>query len=269
MEEFTEDLRSIKALETIFEKLRDPKTGCPWEKTRTHETLKQDLVEETYEVLDALEQNDPSMLKEELGDLLLHIIHHTEIEREKNNFSIEDVIEELAKKLIRRHPHVFTTDIKANTPLEVLENWEKIKAKENIDNKKTYEHTLDKIPNSFPPFLRAYKQGITASRLGFDWNNANDVLEKISEELEEVKTEAKKDLSVKENQDTLKEEIGDLLYATIQYIRKLNFCQEEILNNACKKFKKRFDKLEDLATKDLGKYSQEEFDKLWREAKKI
>lgn len=264
----TSDFRKIETLEKIFERLRDKDTGCPWDKVQTHDSCMQCLIEETYEVVDALSLNNPQMMREEFGDLLLQIMFHTQMEREKGNFTIYDVIEDLAKKLVRRHPHVFKHDEKANSVNDVFKIWEKAKTKEAQDNNQVLKHTLDKVPASFPPFLKAYKYGSKTSKLGFDWKNADDAFLKIIEEMEEVKEEAKKDQSVLENKEALKEEVGDLLFAVIQYIRKLELNPDEVLANACKKYKSRFDALEDLAKKNLQEYTLEELEELWQQAKK-
>ena len=257
------DFRKLETLEKIFERLRDKETGCPWDKVQTHDSCMQCLVEETYEVIDALSQNDPEMMREEFGDLLLQIMFHTQMEREQGNFDIYDVIEDLGKKLVRRHPHVFRQDVNASCVSDVWKIWEKAKSKEAEDNNKVLKHTLDKVPTSFPPFLKAYKYGSKT-----DWNNADEAFLKVKEEIREVEEEAIKNKKFN-NKEALKDEAGDLLFAVIQYIRKLELNPDEVLNNACKKYKSRFDTLEDLAKKPLNDYTLDELEELWQEAKKI
>ena len=262
------NFRKLETLEKIFERLRDKETGCPWDKVQTHDSCMQCLVEETYEVIDALSQNNPEMMREEFGDLLLQIMFHTQMEREQGHFDIYDVIEDLGKKLVRRHPHVFRQDVNASCVSDVWKIWEKAKSKEAEDNNKVLKHTLDKVPTSFPPFLKAYKYGSKTSKLGFDWNNADEAFLKVKEEIREVEEEAIKNKKFN-NKEALKDEAGDLLFAVIQYIRKLDLNPDEVLNSACKKYKSRFDTLEDLAKKPLNDYTLDELEGLWQEAKKI
>ncbi len=262
-----ENKKNLTDLKEIISHLRDPQNGCPWDKVQTHKTLKKNLVEETYEVIDALDLDDSEKIKDELGDLLLQIMLHSQIENEKNNFSIDDVIDNLSKKLIRRHPHVFSSkdfDVTASSPEEVTKIWDTVKDKEKKDTHTETPHLLDQVPASFPPFLKAYKFGKKASSVGFDWQTENDVLKKIDEELLEVKEEAK---FGKERIEFLANELGDLLFVIIQYIRKLKLDTDDVLERACKKFKNRFNIVEDLATNEIKTYSEQELDNFWKIAK--
>ncbi len=262
-----ETKKNLNDLKDIIAHLRDPQNGCPWDKVQTHSTLKKNLVEETYEVIDALDLNDPFKIKDELGDLLLQIMLHTQIESEKNNFSIDDVIDNLSQKMIRRHPHIFPSkdfNVTAKTSEDVDRIWAKVKEKEKRDTKTETVHLLDQIPSSFPPFLKAYKLGKKASQVGFDWETEDDALKKIDEELLEVKEEAKKG---KDRIEFLAGELGDLLFVTIQYIRKLELDPNTVLEKTCKKFKNRFNIMEELATKGIENYSPKELDDFYNIAK--
>lgn len=262
-----ETKKNLNDLKNIIFHLRDPQNGCPWDKVQTHSTLKKNLVEETYEVIDALDLNDPFKIKDELGDLLLQIMFHTQIESEKNNFSIDDVIDNLSQKMIRRHPHIFPSkdfNVTAKDPNDVREIWDKVKNKEKKDTNTETRYLLDQIPSSFPPFLKAYKLGKKASSVGFDWENSDDILKKIDEELLEVKEEAKKG---KDRIEFLADELGDLLFVTIQYIRKLELDTDDVLERACKKFKNRFNIVEDLAVSGIKNYTEQELDNFWNIAK--
>lgn len=259
-------MKSLEKLEEIVEHLRDPEKGCPWDRVQTHESIKRNIVEETYEVIDAITSDDPEKMKEEFGDLLLQIVFHTQIEKEKGNFNIDDVINTLCEKLIRRHPHVFGSE-EASNPDEVLKIWNKEKDKEKDKAHIDRHHVLDDIPLSFPPFLKARKYGERACKINFDWRTPEGALEKIKEELDELMKEAKSETP---NMDNVIAELGDVMFATIQYARKLKVNNEEVLNLTCEKFRKRLSVLEDLANgRDYFKMTDDELDELWEEAKKI
>lgn len=243
----------------IIAALRHPETGCPWDKEQTHESLKPYIIEESYEVLQAIDES-PETLSKELGDVLLQVLLHSQVSKDSGGFDIEEVITKLSEKLISRHPHVFG-DLKAKNSQEALKNWEQIKQTELKDD----ESILDGVPKAMPALLRAQRLGEKASRVGFDWTHSEDVKEKVLEELHE--------LSQANSPEATFEELGDLLFALTQYSRHLNIDAEAALHSASKKFTGRFKKVELLASKnhnskDLKTLSADQLDKLWIEAKK-
>lgn len=240
----------------VVEKLRDPQGGCPWDLEQTHKTLKPYAIEETYEVLEAIDSEDDQQLLEELGDLLLQVVLHSQIASERNAFNIEDVCNQVTEKMIRRHPHVFG-EAKLSTSNEVLQNWEKIKKTENNKNKKL----LDGLPLSMPSLLVSQRIGEKTSKVGFDWQDSKSVLNKIKEELNELEIEI-----IKNDSQKAKEELGDLLFATAQLARWLEFSAEESLKHANRKFVSRFTKLESMCS-NLAELSFEELDSLWNKVK--
>lgn len=243
----------------IMEKLRGP-DGCPWDKAQKREDLKTYLLEETYEVLDAIEEKNSEKLQEELGDLLLQIIFHAQISKEEKNFDIEDICKTINEKLIRRHPHVFS-DAKAETPDVVLKNWEKIKKGE-----KKGKSALEGVPKTLPALLKSYRLQEKAGRVGFDWKEINQVKVKVKEELEELEEAVEK--GVKES---IREELGDLLFAIVNLSRFLKIDPEDALQSANEKFIRRFKAIEKKATntgKELHGMTLSEMDALWEEAKK-
>lgn len=245
----------------LMEKLRG-KDGCPWDKEQNHVTLKPYLVEETYEVIDAIDSGIPDKLKEELADLFLQIIFHCQIAREKKEFDINDVMKLCLDKMMRRHPHVFG-DSTASTSEEVVQQWEAIKKQE-----KGYEErksAVDGLPKHLPALQKAQKVQKKAAKVGFDWKDINDVIAKVEEEMEEVKEAIAK----KETKD-MEEEIGDLLFSVVNLSRFLQFDTENILHKTIYKFVDRFKKIEkELAScgKDVEQCSIEELDALWNKVK--
>lgn len=246
----------------IMRKLRSP-GGCPWDREQTTESLKPYLIEEAYEVLEAIDKGEPEKLKEELGDILLQAVFHSQIASEKDNFSIEDVLLFLNEKLIRRHPHVFD-DMKLDSAKEVLANWEEIKQKE--DNNRGSESVLSGIPKSLPALLLAYTLQKRAARVGFDWDDAEGAFEKLREEFGEFK-EALSSVSSEAAED----ELGDILFSMVNAARFYNLHPEEALKKTCCKFIRRFRFIEESA-KNSGKKIEDmtlaEMDSLWDEAKK-
>jgi tetrapyrrole methylase family protein/MazG family protein len=237
--------------------------GCPWDREQTHETLKSTLIEETYETLEAIDTGDPSKLKEELGDLLLNIMLQAQIAAEHKDFDIYAVIEILTEKLIRRHPHVFG-DVDVEGSADVVKNWEAIKRQEAgyADRKSV----LDGIPNAMPTLLRAQKIQSRAARVGFDWEELTDVIAKVDEELEEVKTSISTD-----DPEAVAMELGDLLFAIVNLCRFMEMQAEETLRQANRKFIARFKWMEaELERRGTNFESQnlESLDAVWEAAKK-
>lgn len=235
-------------------RLREP-NGCPWDREQTHESLKPFLIEETHEVIDAIERKDYRGLKEELGDLLLQIVFHAQIASEANEFDLSQVLEGIVDKLVRRHPHVFGK-AEASSAREVTERWEKIKAAEV---KKT--SFLEGVPPSLPALLYALQIQEKAASAGFDWEKREDILAKLNEEIAEFEVACKQKKGIEE-------ELGDLLFTLVNVARHLGLDPEEALRKASKKFKKRFERMEQAGGKKLAKMSLAEQDGLWKEAKK-
>jgi MazG family protein len=250
--------------------LRSPE-GCAWDREQTLQSLRPLVLEETYELLETLDRRDPAALREELGDFLYEAVFLAQIAEEEGHFSIADAIQSIVDKLVRRHPHVFTPDGRplaearqALTPGEVLEKWEDLKAKERQQTNTLEKTALSGVPRTLPSLLRAYELGARAAAVGFDWVKADDVLEKIDEEvreLGEVVANAPRDST------RVEEEMGDLLFSIVNLVRKLNVEPEAALRVANDKFQRRFDemsraiqtkgqRIQDLSLTDLEMYWQ-------------
>jgi tetrapyrrole methylase family protein/MazG family protein len=251
-------VNELYRLVDVMKRLRSP-GGCPWDREQTHESLKPYLLEEAYEVLSAIDMHDDEELKEELGDLLLQIVFHAQLADEENRFSIDDVAESIVKKLIRRHPHVFS-EVKVNGSEEVLQNWEKIKKDEG---KKS---ALDGVPPTLPALLKARRVQEKAKRVGFDWDNAEGAFEKVVEEVNELKKAI-----VEGKKGTVEEELGDVLFSIVNVSRFLDVDAEDALRKTIHKFMVRFQyiekKIEKHGKKPLEHHSLGELDHLWEKAK--
>jgi MazG family protein len=242
--------------------LRGP-TGCPWDREQTPDTLKPYLVEETYEVLEALEAKDWQAFKEELGDLLLQIVFHAQLMAEEGKFTIDDVAQAIADKLVRRHPHVFG-DTKVKDSGEVVQNWVKIKAQEKAG--KADRSVLAGVPHGAPALIQAQRLGEKASRVGFDWSSAQEVLQKVEEETQELAAT----LSTA-NTERQEHELGDLLFALTSMARHLNIDAETALRKAGKRFSERFRYIEKQlldSGEDIHDSSLAQLEELWQEAKR-
>ena len=242
-------------LAKIVAQLRSP-DGCPWDREQTHESLKPHLLEECYELIDAIDARDDKELKEELGDLLLQVVLHSQMAAEENRFTLEDVAGVIADKLIHRHPHVFG-ETRLPDSEAVLNQWDRIKRVEKIDR----VSALDGVPKTLPALARAQKIQGKAARVGFDWSDAAGPLEKIHEELREVQTTP---------ESQLEEEIGDLLFAVVNFARKKKLDAEQALSRATRKFTNRFQEMERLANErglELASLSLEEMDRFWEDVK--
>ncbi|HZK70644.1 MAG TPA: nucleoside triphosphate pyrophosphohydrolase [Clostridia bacterium] len=253
---------SLQDLCFIMETLRGP-GGCPWDCEQNHDTLKGYLIEETYEVIEAINLKDDKMICEELGDVLLQVVFHSSIAKGKGAFNIDDVIKGISEKMILRHPHVFG-NVKADTSEEVLKNWDEIKKKEK--GTETQSDVMKKIPKELPALLRSYKVQQKAAKVGFDWDNTDDVIAKIEEELCEVK------MAIKNNDvDNIKEELGDLLFAVVNLSRFVDANPELSLDSANEKFIRRFEFVENNVKEqgmDLMGMSLAQMDEIWNMAKK-
>ena len=257
----------IQKLVDVMSKLRAP-DGCPWDREQDHDTLKRFLVEESYEVIEAIENKDFEHLKEELGDLLLQVVFHAQVANESKLFNFQDVIDGIYNKLVHRHPHVFK-DALVNSSRDVEVMWEDIKRKEkkHMNTDGTERSAIDGVPLAMPATLQAVRLTEKAGRVGFDWENAEQVMEKIDEELDELKESLKN-----KNKKEIEHELGDLLFAACNLARHLSMDPEEANRKALVRFRLRFKTMEKIAgergqkLKDLPLTEQE---KLWVEAKKI
>ncbi|XZH52242.1 nucleoside triphosphate pyrophosphohydrolase [Clostridium perfringens] len=253
--------KDFQDLLDIIETLRNP-GGCPWDREQTHESLKSALLEECYEVIDAIENEDEDALIEELGDVLLQVVFHASIGKEDGYFDIMDVIGGISNKMINRHPHVFGNE-EANTSEQVLVNWDEIKKEEK--GIKTLTEEMQNIAKSLPAATRAYKVQKKAKKVGFDWDDVNCAMDKVKEELNEIK-----EVYNCEDKSIIEGEVGDLLFACINVARFLEVNGELALDKTIKKFIKRFSYIENEAiknNKNLKDMTLEEMDKLWEEAK--
>lgn len=253
-------MSSIEDFIKTVAKLRAP-DGCPWDKEQTHKSLKKYLIEETYETIDAIDKNDSAELKEELGDILLQIVLHAQIASESKEFSFNEIAESINKKMISRHPHVFSNTVVKNAE-EVMVNWEKLKQEEKPDQKDIFSN----IPKSLPALLKALKVSKKVAKVGFEWQNESELWEKLKSEVAELKEVCK--LEEKEKQV---EELGDLLFMIVNIARWYKLDPEESLNKGIKKFIKRFNKIEKYARKDTDKKLEDlsafELNKLWEKVK--
>ncbi|NLK97591.1 nucleoside triphosphate pyrophosphohydrolase [Defluviitalea saccharophila] len=236
--------------------------GCAWDLKQTHESLLPNLLEESYEVIDAIKKGDQESLKEELGDLLLQIVFHSRIAEENKEFTIDDVIDGICKKLILRHPHIFG-DTTVESTEEILQNWEQIKKKEKGFESQT--EVLKSVPEVLPALVRAYKVQAKAAHVGFDWTDIKDALDKVNEEFEEFREAHKSG-----NNEHIMEEYGDLLFSIVNIARFLKINPEFALTNTIEKFINRFEYVENTAIsrdRRLEDMTLEEMDKLWEESK--
>jgi tetrapyrrole methylase family protein / MazG family protein len=252
-----ENLRKFDALVAIIARLRAP-DGCPWDKEQTHQSLRENLLSETYEVLEALDSADAKELCEELGDLLLQIVLHAQIAKDDGEFQIGDVVRGISEKIIRRHPHIFGTK-KVKDSAEVMHNWEALKKEEREEGKSM----LAGVPKEMPALAYAYEISRRAVRVGFEWKNVDGVIDKIQEEVKEIKEAGSRAEKTGE--------IGDLLFTLVNYARWEGVDPETALREANRKFYRRFSKVEELARqrgRELPTLSFREWDDLWEEAKR-
>ena len=253
--------RSFEELVQLMTTLRGP-DGCPWDRKQTLPSLKPFIIEEAYEVVDAIDRDDRHALAEEVGDLLLEAVFVAELTREEGSFDIYDSITAIHEKLVRRHPHVFG-DVEAKDAEQVLVNWEKLK---NEERKAEDKSLLAGVPPALPALLKASRLTEKAARVGFDWRGAEDVFTKVDEELQEVHLAIRSGV-----ESNVHDEIGDLLFTIANLARKLNVNPEEALQSTNRKFTTRFESMERearSAEKNLDQYSLEEMDAMWERAKR-
>ena len=249
--------KNLEALINTVNILRSPE-GCQWDREQTHQTLKPNMLEEAYEAVDAINENNMEHLREELGDVLLQVILHSQIASENNSFNIEDVAKEINDKLIHRHPHVFG-NAKVSSTQDILDAWDKLKAEEKTNRKSA----MDGITKGQSALITAQKISKKAVKTGFEWPNEESLYECIFSEFKEFKEAVKE-----KDKNHMEEEFGDILFAIVNLARWNKIDAEQALIVSNTKFEKRFRKMEELATKPLTEYSFEEFDNLWKSAKR-
>lgn len=250
----------ITPLTDVMRILREP-GGCPWDREQNHKSVRQNFIEEVYEFLEAVDADDEAGMREELGDILMQVVFHARMAQEAGSFDLQDVIDEVTDKLIRRHPHVFG-DVNVENSAEVLKNWDAIKKTE-----KTYRKSvLDGVTKDLPGLLRAYKLQHKAAKVGFDWTKPEDCWDKVEEEIKELK-----EAQAQGNKAHIEEEYGDLLFAMVNYGRQIGVEGEVAINGCNNKFERRFRYIEEKVNesgKDWKDFSLDELEAFWQEAKK-
>lgn len=247
--------QSIERLRKIMDELREE---CPWDRKQTIQTLRQQTLEEVYELTDAITEEDWQSMKEELGDMLLHLVFYSKIASEKNHFTFDDVIETVCNKLVARHPHIYS-DVKVKNDDEVKQNWEKLKLKEGKTS------VLSGLPPGLPALMKALRLQGKAKQVGFEWDHTEQVREKVDEEIQELY-----EAVAEGSQDKIEDEMGDVLFALINYARFVNVDPEHALERTNKKFIRRFQQMEQMAKEDgkaLHDMTLMEMDALWNKAK--
>lgn len=253
----------VNDLVQLIKVLRAP-GGCPWDRKQTHESIRKNFIEETYEVIEAINKNDTDLLREELGDVLLQIMLHTEMEREKGTFDFDEVVNELCQKLVIRHPHVFG-DAVAKDSFEALGKWDEVKLQ--TKGMKKQSESMLKVPREFPALMRAQKIQQKAAKAGFDWDDLSGAVDKLYEEINELKIALEQG-----SQPQIEEEFGDVLFSCVNVSRFIDVDSEEALTASTDKFLNRYLIVERLAQErgvDMKEASIEQLDLLWDEAKRI
>ena len=257
------DKYNIDDLVAIIKVLRAP-GGCPWDREQTHESIKKNFIEETYEVVEAINKQSTDMLREELGDVLLQIMLHSEMESENGNFSFDDVVNDIVQKLVVRHPHVFG-EVVANNTAEALNSWDTVKLK--TKGQKNQTESMLSVPRELPALMRAQKIQHKAAKIGFDWDNVGGAVDKLYEEIDELKTAMEQG-----KRFDIEDEFGDVLFSCVNIARFIDVDSEEALTASTDKFMSRFSLVEQMASEqgiDMKSSSIEELDRLWDKAKKI
>ena len=252
--------QQVSAFERLLDIMDELREQCPWDNKQTFESLRHLTIEETYELGDAILDNDLQEIKKELGDLLLHIVFYAKIGSEQNAFDIGEVANEICDKLINRHPHIYG-DTKVDDADQVIKNWESIKLKEGRNS------VLEGVPKSLPALVKAFRIQEKAAGVGFEWDNAKDVLDKVKEEITEFNHEVED-----QNHDKMEDEFGDVLFSLINYARYLNINPELALERTNKKFIKRFKYIEESAKNEgkiINELTLDQMEVFWNKAKKI
>jgi len=253
----THNFENLKKLIEITEILRSPE-GCPWDREQNHKSLKENMLQEAYEAIDAIDSENPDELREELGDVLLQVVLHSQIASEEGRFNIDDVAKTISEKLIRRHPHVFS-DVKVKDSKEVMVNWEQIKKKEKPERKSA----LSGVAKSQPALMMATELSKKAVKTGFEWPDDESLWDCFESEVNEFKN------AVSENdKPAMEDEFGDILFTMVNVARWYGIDAETALLQANKKFTRRFQAMEQLANKALNEFNPDELDELWQQAKK-
>ena len=247
----------------IMRLLRAP-GGCPWDREQTHSSIRRNFLEETYEVLDAIDRDDPNAMCEELGDVLMQVVFHAQIEAERGNFTMDDVVDGVAQKLVYRHPHVFGGTMEADTSEQVLVNWEALKRKEK--GQRSTADAVESVPHTLPALWRAEKIQSKTAKAGFDWSGALSALDKLEEEVRELRA-ALESGAAADAPHGVREEVGDALFIAAKIAQMSGVDPEDALHRACDKFDSRFRKVEQMADKPLSAYSEPELVALWKAAK--
>ncbi|CNF09054.1 nucleoside triphosphate pyrophosphohydrolase [Yersinia nurmii] len=260
---------ALQRLLDIMRTLRDPENGCPWDRKQTFDTIAPYTLEETYEVLDAIQRQDYPDLRDELGDLLFQVVFYAQMGQEQGLFAFDDICNAISDKLVRRHPHVFPVSGQSPEVMdsaEIIAGWEQRKAGERAD--KALYSALDDIPNALPALMKAHKIQKRCAAVGFDWDTLGPVLDKVYEEIDEVMFEAKQAVV---DEEKLGEEIGDLLFATVNLSRHLGHKAENALQAANRKFERRFRQVEQIVTasgRTMEEASLAEMEAAWQQVKK-
>ncbi len=252
--------RTNTSFQEFIQVVRRLRKECPWDREQTHQSIRHSLIEETYEVIEAIDQNDFPELKRELGDLLLHIVLHAVMAEEQHSFTLDDVIDSISEKMIRRHPHIFGSTMVEDSQ-EVKRNWENIKLSEGRTS------VIDGVPKEMPALLRALRIQEKASKVGFDWKKKRDVWKKVEEEIKELSRAERS-----KNEAHIEEEFGDLLFALVNYSRFIGVIPEFALHRSIKKFTKRFQHIEEelhRRGKRIGNVSLKEMDRIWDAKKRL
>lgn len=257
MEKSAPDQRKLEAFGRLLKIMDELREQCPWDRKQTMQSLRNLTIEETYELADAILAGDLEEVKEELGDIMLHMVFYAKIADEKGAFDIADALHAVCEKLIKRHPHIYG-DVKVNGEEDVKKNWEQLKLKEGKRS------VLAGVPNSLPAMVKAYRMQEKTKQVGFEWENAGQVWEKVEEEMAEFK----ETLAPGFSQEKREEEFGDVLFSLINYARFQGIDPETALERVNQKFKKRFEYIEANASKNLQEMTLEEMDALWNEAKR-
>lgn len=255
---FAPDTNPFERIKAVVARLRDPDGGCPWDLEQTHQTLTPYVIEEAFEVVEAITGNSAD-LPTELGDLLLQVLLHAQISSESGGFTIEDICERISAKLIKRHPHVFG-DVDAKNSAQVLKNWEQIKQKELTPGKSI----LDGVPRGMPSLLRAQRVSEKAARVGFEWRTLDDIKAKVFEEFQEFAEACKEERATTK----LEDEFGDILFSLTQVARRMHMNAEDMLHRATDKFSRRFKEMEKRINRPISELSLEQLDEVWEAVKK-